>query len=326
MKSITLLLALVIITFATSLPAQDVTGSKDHPLITRYPGSVIEWYDVSNFTPYHIAVGDEVSYRTINDWVDVEGKLTRIYYTLQGERTMTEVYLNYLNAVKRAGFTVLSQGVFQDRNVQKKVGGGSWLGVHYGRNISFPSNSGINLLKGSSDTGGTCFFAAKLSTASGMVYIAIGGHQYSQREVVFMVDIIEGDKLEDGLVTVDAKAMGESIDRDGRVAIYGIHFATDRSDILPESAGTITEIAKLLTARPSLKLYVVGHTDATGSLDHNMKLSEQRAQAVVAALLQQHGVAADRLIAKGVGPLAPVSTNSTETGRAANRRVELVQQ
>ena len=69
---------------------------------------------------------------------------------------------------------------------------------------------------------------------------------------------------------------------------------------------------------------MVGHTDNQGGLDYNMDLSRRRAGAVVAALTEQHGIAADRLRPAGVGPLAPAATNDTEEGRSLNRRVELV--
>ena len=74
-----------------------------------------------------------------------------------------------------------------------------------------------------------------------------------------------------------------------------------------------------------MKLFVIGHTDMTGSLEHNLGLSQRRAQAVVKALTTTHGVPASRLQAKGLGPLAPVATNSTAAGRQRNRRVEFVQ-
>jgi OOP family OmpA-OmpF porin len=70
----------------------------------------------------------------------------------------------------------------------------------------------------------------------------------------------------------------------------------------------------------------LGHTDMTGSMDANMKLSPARGEAVVQVLVSQHGVAASRLKGFGVGPLAPVATNATEEGRAKNRRVELVKE
>lgn len=303
----------------------DIAGSSDHPMITRYPGSTIQWYDVNNFHPYEIAMGPEVGYRTVKDWLKVEGKVTRIYYVLKGERTMTEVFRNYVNALKRGGFEILVEGCFQERNVQKEIGGSSWMVVQYDRN-PFPSSVDIRLLQGSSTTGGTSFVAAKLKTSQGVAYAAIGGHQYTKDEVVFMVDIIEVAQLEDGLVTVDAAAMARSIEKEGKVALYGIHFDFDKSAILPESEPTLAEIAKLMAQKPTLKLFVVGHTDNKGDLSYNLNLSEERARAVVTALTQKYGVEGSRLVAKGVGQLCPVASNTTDEGRALNRRVELVVQ
>ena len=70
----------------------------------------------------------------------------------------------------------------------------------------------------------------------------------------------------------------------------------------------------------------MGHTDSTGSFEYNMKLSRDRAAAVTQSLVTDHGIAATRLTAQGVGPLAPVASNGTEDGKAKNRRVELVAQ
>ncbi len=115
------------------------------------------------------------------------------------------------------------------------------------------------------------------------------------------------------------------IGRTGHAAVYGIYFDTGRADIKPESEATLKEIAKLLQQEPTLRLYVVGHTDSTGDFAANMDLSKRRADAVVKALTGPRGVAEDRLQAFGSGPLAPVASNRTEEGRAKNRRVELVE-
>jgi len=126
-------------------------------------------------------------------------------------------------------------------------------------------------------------------------------------------------------VTVDAAAMASSIADSGSVAIYGINFDTAKSDIKPESEPAIDQIAKLLTNDPALKVYIVGHTDMVGDAAANVKLSQARAQAVIANLVSKHGIAAARLIAFGAGPYAPVASNKTDEGRARNRRVELVE-
>lgn len=125
-------------------------------------------------------------------------------------------------------------------------------------------------------------------------------------------------------VVADPKAMLEDVRAKGHVAVYGIYFDTDSAAIKPESEASLKAIAGLLGADAGLKLYVVGHTDMAGTLDHNMDLSTRRAQSVVEALVGRHGIAPGRLVAKGVGPLCPVSTNATEDGRKLNRRVDLV--
>jgi len=127
-------------------------------------------------------------------------------------------------------------------------------------------------------------------------------------------------------VIADAKTMASDIGSTGKIAIYGIYFDFDKADVKPESEPALKEIAKLLSENPQLKLYVVGHTDNVGGLDYNMKLSQQRAEAVVKELASKYKVDGSHLKALGVGPAAPVTSNKTEEGRAKNRRVELVEQ
>lgn len=126
-------------------------------------------------------------------------------------------------------------------------------------------------------------------------------------------------------VVADAAALKSGIASDGKVAVYGLHFDTGSAVLKPDSEPTLAEIVKLLQGAPALALFVVGHTDAVGTVESNLTLSSARAAAVVQALAGR-GVAAARLRAAGVGPYCPVATNSTEAGRALNRRVELVSQ
>lgn len=93
----------------------------------------------------------------------------------------------------------------------------------------------------------------------------------------------------------------------------------------PESEKTLNEILAVLQAQSALKLLIAGHTDSTNTDAYNLKLSQQRAEAVVAWLVKR-GVVASRLTAKGFGKSQPVADNATAAGRALNRRVELVKQ
>ena len=118
--------------------------------------------------------------------------------------------------------------------------------------------------------------------------------------------------------------IAEKIDATGRIALYGILFDFNKTDLKPESKATLDQIAKLLADDPSLKLLVVGHTDNVGAFEFNRDLSARRAAAVVAALMAQYGIPKERLFPFGVAFASPIASNTTEEGRAKNRRVELV--
>ncbi len=140
-----------------------------------------------------------------------------------------------------------------------------------------------------------------------------------------VVVVVEAKAMEtDKIVFVDASAMQAALTTSGRIALYGVLFDTDKADIKPESKRTLDEIAAFLRDNPTLKVVVTGHTDSQGTFEHNVALSERRAVAVVAALVQQHGIPAARLTAFGAGMAAPVAANDDEAGRSKNRRVELV--
>ena len=142
---------------------------------------------------------------------------------------------------------------------------------------------------------------------------------------MYKVNIIEKQLMNQSVVA-DANSMLKSIRETGKVALYGIYFDSGKSVLKPESQTALQEISKLLKANASLKLYVVGHTDNTGSFESNIKLSNDRAAAVVNELVTKFAIDASRLRPWGDGPTAPVATNDTEAGKALNRRVELVKQ
>ena len=121
---------------------------------------------------------------------------------------------------------------------------------------------------------------------------------------------------------VAADAMFEALSKDGFMALY-INFDTGKAEIKPESQGTVAQIVALLNGHEDLKLSIEGHTDNVGTPAANKTLSEQRAKAVMAAVIKG-GVPASRLSAVGWGQEKPVADNRSEDGRAKNRRVEIV--
>ena len=160
----------------------------------------------------------------------------------------------------------------------------------------------------------------KIEKNGGVTYVHVEAYNDGRNYGVMVVET--GTMKQD--VVADAAALSASIAATGKAAVYGIYFDTGKSVVKPESSPSLEEITKLLKQNSSLSLYVVGHTDNVGALDYNVKLSTDRADAVVKALISR-GIAASRLKGSGVGPYCPVASNRAEEGKARNRRVELVE-
>lgn len=100
-------------------------------------------------------------------------------------------------------------------------------------------------------------------------------------------------------------------------------FETGKFDVRPAAMHRLDQVSQVLAAEGSAKITVMGYTDSQGSDSDNQKLSENRASSVRNYLVQK-GVAQDRIASKGLGESNPVASNDTETGRANNRRVEII--
>jgi outer membrane protein OmpA-like peptidoglycan-associated protein len=125
------------------------------------------------------------------------------------------------------------------------------------------------------------------------------------------------------VMTADATAMAASINLTGHVAVYGITFDSGQSTITPQSDAALAEMVTLLTNNPSWRMRIEGHADNVGTTSLNANLSIRRA-AAVSTWLVAHGVDGTRLTHEGYGESRPIGDNTTEDGRARNRRVELV--
>jgi OmpA-OmpF porin, OOP family len=110
---------------------------------------------------------------------------------------------------------------------------------------------------------------------------------------------------------------------DAKIVTHGINFDVDKATIRPESMGTLNMIVQIMKDNPEIKFDVEGFTDNTGTSAHNLTLSQQRADAVKVQLVSM-GISASRLTTKGFGDTKPLSDNSSQEGRANNRRVEFV--
>lgn len=305
--------------------AEDIEGITEHPMIERYPGQDIRWQHIENYMPYKVAVGPVTGYRAIGDWIETQGRVTRTFYQYDGtDRTYSEVYLNYLEALESQDFEILAQGISADRR-GNDIGSRAWTEAFFiGNPTTKPSAVGT-MFAGTSSSGGAGSIVARKERAAGTAYVVINVEQHSANMVGTLIDIVEVEAAETGLVVIDAEAIGSDIAEYGRVVLDGIVFAFDSATLLEESGPALDAMATYLNANPDKRFYVVGHTDSVGTFAYNQKLSADRARSVVTALTGERGIASDRLEPHGIGPLVPVFSNGTDAGRDRNRRVELVE-
>lgn len=110
----------------------------------------------------------------------------------------------------------------------------------------------------------------------------------------------------------------------GRAVLSDLDFKVGSSDLGPGEFASLAALAGYIAAHPGIRVALVGHTDASGALDGNIALSRRRAQSVRTRLIESYAVPAEQLDAEGAGYLAPIASNQSAEGRAANRRVEAV--
>jgi OmpA-OmpF porin, OOP family len=170
------------------------------------------------------------------------------------------------------------------------------------------------------------YLLAELSRDGRKVDIGLLVAKNGDNPVGVLLQVIESSAMQTGQVTVDSAAMSRGLQSEGKIALYGLQFTTDSADLRPDSDATLKQMSDLLHQQPKLKVYIVGHTDNTGSLEHNLALSQRRAESVVKALTGRFGIAPDRLAAKGLASYSPVANNHLEADKAKNRRVEMVEQ
>lgn len=120
------------------------------------------------------------------------------------------------------------------------------------------------------------------------------------------------------------KALAQELEQTGRAVVYEIRFGSNSAEILPGSETILGQIAGTLQEHPKLELIIEGHTDNVGGSDVNLALSRNRAKAVRQWLVDKGGISEGRMTTVGQGASRPIADNSTEEGKAKNRRVELV--
>jgi outer membrane protein OmpA-like peptidoglycan-associated protein len=325
-----LLACVALLASATAAPAAE--PAKDHPLVGRYEGAVLDAfqskaYDEVGLIRGPIKYGD----KTNPDALKVSGKVSLYYYKLPEGRSLLEVQRNYEASLKAKGFQLKFSCATTDSSCYRKdpdretphtdvsalatmIDTPEWPQIGRGRQFvsNYFENSGRYVL-------------AQYDGPAGTVYASIALAESTQAKGNFaFVRVVETKAMDtDKIVFVDATAMQQGLAEKGRINLYGIHFDLDKDSIKPESQPTLDEIAKLMRANPQLRVQVVGHTDAQGEEPHNADLSRRRSVSVIAALAKT-GVDGRRFTSRGAGSKEPVASNTSEDGRAKNRRVELM--
>jgi outer membrane protein OmpA-like peptidoglycan-associated protein len=317
--------ALVLTQMTAAASGKDISGAKDHPLVGRYQGSSIVSYKSSDFdratllrAPHDYAALLEkgnTKDRSGPEWLTAEGRRTEIRYELPGDRSSLEVIRNFENSLEAQGLAV----VFSCSDAECLSGSLRDLYL-LGEQLD-PTNPVSTAYAQHAR-----YLLALRDRAGGTDYVGILVGEDQQERVAF-VQVLETKAMEgDKIALVKADDMRNAFAKGASVSIYGIHFDFDKATLRPDSKPSLDEIAKALGAQPDLKLKVVGHTDNRGSAGYNQDLSQRRAAAVAAALVQNYGIAAARLAPEGAGMSRPIAPNDNENGRAKNRRVELVAQ
>lgn len=309
------------------LAATDMLGSSDFDDLPRVERTHIVGYQQSDYDTGIFVTGmSGKEPRTANP----EGRRTRIVYLGQEDQTSLQLLRNYQRAFADYGdyteryscrdqecYRGLAEGIVWSRANQIKV--------------SFKNSNSLYIPFGNQQSPayvyGTIAIDDRLLHVSMFTTFKVKGGTTGIRNLpIIHLEILEEAGFKPTLVRIEADEIVRQIGDKGSVALYGIRFELGSAAITAESAAAISEVAKAIAETPGLNVFVVGHTDNSGTLEHNRKLSQQRAQAVVADLVGTHGIAASRLTAVGVGPVAPVASNSSEEGRALNRRVQIVSQ
>lgn len=330
MRMVVVLLAMLTLTALPADAQRAIEGAVPHPAVPLPPGGYITRDEFTDFAVLDLPAS-RMERGEDQERLVVEGAHTRKEYTIDGLETASlRLYRTYLQHFENAGFEIIFSGIGD--NLADR------------RSADFLVRSELAATPGTGSE--AAYILARSPDGTQVIAFSVYDRQGARRMMVNVVDIEDMETLE--LIPVEtapepepepvAEAMGEvpaaaqdatelesGLLADGRVVVNAILFEFDRAEILPESADALETVAGLMQERPELRLLVVGHTDGVGSFDYNLRLSLDRASAVVAWLHDRHGIPADRLRPAGAGPMSPITTNRTEAGRALNRRVELVE-
>jgi OmpA-OmpF porin, OOP family len=302
--------------------------AKDHPALQRFSGSTLIAQGEVPFQKITVALGplvmtpvgpNETAPRPRRA-KSIEGRIYRHLYVAPVGTSVLEVHRNYEAALQKSGYTVEFECVANDCGVAAH-------GRDYNRDESLDANERRWV---SFDVFRATYLAARRTAAGATTWVLIMVDEYQHaahaaygRPAILQI-LIEERGAQLGQVQINAAEIAREIGQSGKAALYGLYFDTNSDVLKADSRPQLLELSKYLTTNSAVQILIVGHTDNVGALDYNVQLSQRRAASVARELVNNFQISASRLTARGVGMLAPVSTNTSESGRALNRRVEVV--
>ncbi len=315
----------------------DVAGAINHPLLEKYKNSCIVAYSESKFNAVTFPLSKITSLEGASKEITEEGKIINLIYGIENNEraTVLEVQRNYEQALKNGNFEILYSafgrkkigGHYKIQDVYETFGDGKVIAEYqylkpksYFRFSMSSHNNNIDK--------DNAYFVAKGKRGGKIYTIAIFIHfnrtswEGLKDNIFVLSQIVEKEDMETGQVTT--ASIEEKIKNEGKEVFHNILFDFGSDNLTQDSYVIIETLSKYLKVNPTQKYYIVGHTDNVGSLATNQTLSQRRAKAVLKALTTQYKIPLVQVSAHGVGQLSPLSINTTEEGRALNRRVEIV--
>jgi len=317
------ILSLSLWVLSLTLHAQnDIEGSKDHPLIPRYPGSFIIYYDKTEDASYNFTLGPLIKHSPdedykLTDTKIIKGDLTRIQY-LVNEANIVKVVDFYERTLQANGFII---SAVTRSSKPMGIAGRNWTLAAY-QNLPAKEKSNIAGTKSGEDK--RYYLAGSIERQKNKAYFTIIINEFEEGKIFIHTDIIGSEFYPVKKEILTAEEINQHMIEYGYAAITGITFKANTAEILDISKPAIDEVARYLKENDDVTLYIVGHTGMTGKFDFLMALSKSMADALVKILTDRYNISPNRLTAEGVGPLSPITTNQNVEGRNFNQRIELV--
>lgn len=301
--------------------AADMSNPLYH-VISPFPGSRLEKHAYSEYDQYSIPLGPVGKGGHFTRAKRTQGQVAYLRYDIPVRYSPLQVLDSYKQALMRQGFRILWQCNAATCTLPgSDNSAGAWKGApttFSSGNTNYWADSPSKLVS---------MTAAYEAPGKPAVYVHLvishfqAGREYMESYILQPGALPDKNLLVDTQV-LDATRLAQQMVQSGKAVLY-LHFDFNQARIHAADMPALQQVALLMQRYPALRVQIKGYTDTVGSAAANQRLSLERAAAVRDTLIQLQ-VAPGRMTVNSYGALDPVASNATETGRASNRRVEIV--